>query len=38
LLKDKKGLYAKMITLQKTLLGASDEERAQALARYDLVG
>lgn len=38
LLKDPKGLYAKMITLQKTLLGASEEERAKALHQYDLVG
>lgn len=38
LLKDTKGLYAKMITLQKTLLGASEEERARALHQYDLVG
>jgi len=38
LLKDQKGLYAKMITLQKTLLGASEEERLEALRQYDLIG
>lgn len=38
LLRDSGGLYAKMITLQKTLLGASEEERAKALRQYDLVG
>jgi len=27
-----------MIALQKTLLGASEEERAKALQQYDLVG
>lgn len=38
LLQDKRGVYAKMITLQKSLLGASEEERAKALQQYDLVG
>lgn len=38
LLQKKTGLYAKMITLQKTLLGASEEERATALHQYDLIG
>jgi len=38
LLKLKQGLYARMITLQKTLLGATEEERAEALKKYDLVG
>lgn len=38
LLRQPSGLYAKMIALQKTLLGASEEERAKALERYDLVG
>lgn len=38
LLKNKKGLYAKMITLQQSLLGASAEERMKALQKYDLVG
>lgn len=32
------GLYAKMITLQKTLLGASAAERMKALEKYDMVG
>lgn len=38
LLRDKNGLYARMIELQKTLLGATEEERARALEKYDLVG
>lgn len=38
LLRDSRGLYARMINLQKTLLGASEEERAKALQQYDLVG
>lgn len=38
LLKDKRGLYAQMIELQKTLLGASDEERQKALEKFDMVG
>lgn len=38
LLKEKTGLYAQMIELQKTLLGASDEERQKALEKFDLVG
>lgn len=38
LLKEPKGLYARMIKLQKTLLGASEEERTKALQQYDLVG
>jgi ATP-binding cassette subfamily B protein len=38
LLKNKSGLYAKMITLQQSLLGASAEERMKALQKYDLVG
>lgn len=38
LLRDESGLYAKMIALQKTLLGATEEERAKALKRYDLIG
>lgn len=38
LLSDKKGLYARMIILQKSLLGASEEERVQALRKYDLIG
>ncbi|HLD24692.1 MAG TPA: ABC transporter ATP-binding protein [Patescibacteria group bacterium] len=38
LLKEKRGLYSRMIELQKTLLGATDEERMAALHKYDLVG
>lgn len=38
LLRDSRGLYARMINLQKTLLGATEEERAKALQQYDLVG
>jgi len=38
LLRDPRGLYARMINLQKTLLGASEEERIKALQQYDLVG
>lgn len=38
LLPDKRGLYARMIELQKTLLGATEEERIHALQKYDLVG
>ncbi len=38
LLPDKRGLYARMIELQKTLLGATEEERTRALEKYDLVG
>jgi len=38
LLADTKGLYARMINLQKTLLGATEEERTKALQQYDLVG
>ncbi len=38
LLKQKSGLYSKMITLQQSLLGASAEERLKALQKYDLVG
>lgn len=38
LLTNEKGLYAKMITLQKTLLGATEAERMKALEKYDLVG
>lgn len=38
LLRDSRGLYARMIALQKTLLGASEDERAEALKQYDLVG
>lgn len=38
LLKDNRGLYSRMIELQKTLLGATDEERMAALQKYDLVG
>lgn len=38
LLKQKSGLYSKMITLQQSLLGATAEERLKALAKYDLVG
>jgi len=38
LLRDSSGLYTRMIELQKTLLGASDEERMRALQKYDLVG
>lgn len=38
LLREPKGLYARMIMLQKTLLGASEEERTKALQQYDLVG
>jgi len=37
LLRDTRGLYARMINLQKTLLGASEEERMAALKQYDLV-
>jgi len=37
LLKDKNGLYAKMINLQHKLLTASPEEREEALRQYDLV-
>lgn len=38
LLRDENGLYARMISLQKTLLGATEEERMAALKKYDLVG
>lgn len=38
LLRDKNSLYARMIALQKTLLDASEEDRAKALRQYDLVG
>lgn len=38
LLQDARGLYARMIALQKSLLGATEEERTQALRQYDLVG
>lgn len=38
LLRDGKGLYARMISLQKTLLGATEEERTEALRKYDLIG
>lgn len=38
LLKDTDGLYSRMIELQKTLLGATDEQRAEALQKYDLIG
>lgn len=38
LLRDEKGLYARMISLQKTLLGATEEERLEALRKYDLIG
>lgn len=38
LLRDPKGLYARMISLQKTLLGATEEERTIALRKYDMVG
>ena len=38
LLRDASGLYARMIALQKTLLGASDEEKLKVLQQYDLVG
>ncbi|MEK7533630.1 MAG: ABC transporter ATP-binding protein [Patescibacteria group bacterium] len=38
LLPDKRGLYARMIELQKTLLGATEAERIQALQKYDLIG
>ncbi len=38
LMKQTSGLYAKMIMLQKTLLGATGEERMKALEKYDLVG
>lgn len=37
LLRDTRGLYCRMVNLQKTLLGASDEERMAALKQYDLV-
>lgn len=38
LLREGSGLYARMINLQKTLLGATEEERTKALQQYDLVG
>jgi ATP-binding cassette subfamily B protein len=38
LLKDKKGLYFRMINLQKKLMSATPEERENALKEYDLVG
>lgn len=38
LLLDKRGLYARMIQLQQTLLGATEEERTRALEKYDLIG
>jgi hypothetical protein len=38
LIKDKKGLYGKMIDLQKSLLTASQEEREKKLKEFDLVG
>lgn len=38
LLRQSSGLYAKMITLQQSLLGATAEERVRALQKYDLVG
>jgi ATP-binding cassette subfamily B protein len=37
LLKKPAGLYAKMILLQKTLLGATEAERLKALEKYDMV-
>jgi ATP-binding cassette subfamily B protein len=37
LLKNKNGLYAKMIDLQHKLLSATPEEREEALKQYDLV-
>jgi ATP-binding cassette subfamily B protein len=38
LLNNSKGLYARMVALQKTLMTASPEEREAALKQYDLVG
>lgn len=38
LLADPRGLYARMVHLQKSLIGASQEERMAALRKYDLVG
>lgn len=38
LLKDKRGLYAKMVELQQSLLSATAEEREKKLKEFDLVG
>lgn len=38
LIKDKKGLYYQLVTLQQKLLTATPEERDEALKRFDLVG
>lgn len=38
LLKDEKGLYARMINLQRRLISATSEERQAALKEFDLVG
>ncbi len=37
LMKKKNGLYARMVSLQQTLLNASPEERRKSLEQYDLV-
>lgn len=38
LLKDKKGLYAQLVTLQQQLTKLPEDERAQKLQKFDLVG
>ena len=38
LLADKKGVYYQLVELQQKLLTATDEEKDEALRRYDLVG
>ena len=38
LLKDTKGLYARMVNLQRKLMSATSEEREKALKEFDLVG
>lgn len=38
LMKDDKGLYARMINLQKRLMSATSEERQEALKEFDLIG
>ncbi|MCL4360102.1 ABC transporter ATP-binding protein/permease [Patescibacteria group bacterium] len=38
LVRDKKGLYAQLVSLQQTLMAAPTEERQKQLAAFDLVG
>ncbi len=38
LMKNSKGLYARMINLQRKLMSATSEEREEALKEFDLVG